>query len=344
MTIFKLLVVAVVATFVMAGGSAKAQGMIGSACTGGPPETNKLVVMNDWLPVTQQAPLWEAKHKGFYKDAGLEVELIAPSNPADPIKLVAMKRVNFSITYVPEIMISQEMTIPVQSVAVMLQKISSGLLFLPETNIKTAADLKGMTLGVGAKRDAQAYLSSVLEAGGLKRSDVKVVDPGFAQVPALLAGRLHAAHALTFSEQLTVTNRLKKEGRPPAKILLYSDYGVPGFYYTLLAANRDWLKVNSQTTCRFLEATLKGLKSVLANPEPTIDFVTKARPGALTMDENWGKWNAHKDLFYGKKGQLLTQDLETWTEAQAWALKRKLIAQPVGPATDYFTNAYLPKQ
>ena len=163
-----------------------------------------------------------------------------------------------------------------------------------ESPAATAADLKGMTLGVGAKRDAQAYLSSVLEAGGLKRSDVKVVDPGFAQVPALLAGRLHAAHTLTFSDQLTVTNRLKKEGRPPAKILLYSDYGVPGFYYTLLAANRDWLKVNSQTTCRFLEATLKGLKSVLANPEPTIDFVTKARPGALTMDENWGKWNAHK--------------------------------------------------
>jgi putative hydroxymethylpyrimidine transport system substrate-binding protein len=41
--------------------------------------------MNDWLPVTQQAPLWESKHKGFYKDEGLEVELIAPANPADPI-------------------------------------------------------------------------------------------------------------------------------------------------------------------------------------------------------------------------------------------------------------------
>ena len=343
MNLFKLLVTAVVASL-LAFGSTKAQEKMGSACTGGPPETNKLVVMNDWLPVTQQAPLWEAKHKGFYKDVGIEVELIAPANPADPIKLVAMKRVNFSITYVPEIMIAQEMTIPVQSVAILLQKISSGLLFLPETDIKTAADLKGKTLGVGPKRDAQAYLASVLEAGGLKRSDVKVVDPGFAQVPALLAGRLHAAHALTFSEQLTVTGRLKKEGRPPAKILLYSDYGVPGFYYTLLAANRDWLKKNSQTTCRFLEATLKGLKSVLGNPEPTIDFVTKARPGALTMDENWGKWNAHKDLYYGKGGKHLTQDLDTWKAAQAWAIKRRLVNEPVGPATDYFTNAYLPKQ
>ena len=344
MHMFKFGAIAVaVAALALGAGSAQADA-IGSACTGGPPESTKVIVMNDWLPVTQQAPLWEAKHKGFYKDEGLEVELIAPSNPADPIKLVAMKRVNFSITYVPEIMIAQELTIPVVSVATLLQKISSGLLFLPENDIKTAADLKGKVLGVGPKRDAQAYLSSVLESGGLTRKDVKVVDPGFAQVPALLAGKIDAAHALTFSEQLTVTGRLKKEGRPPAKILLYSDYGVPPFYYTVLAANRDWLKDNPQTACRFLKATMKGMKSVLANPEPVITFVTKARPGALTMDENWAKWNGHKDLYPGKGGRLLQQDLGTWDSAQAWALKRKLVNAPVGPASEYFTNAYLPKQ
>ena len=317
---------------------------VGSACTGGPAESTKVVVMNDWLPVTQQAPLWEAKHKGFYKDEGLEVELIAPANPADPIKLVAMKRVNFSITYVPEIMISQELTIPVVSVAIMLQELSSGLLFMPDQDIKTAADLRGKILGVGTKRDAQAYLSSVLEAGGLKRKDVKVVDPGFAGLALLMARKIDASHALTFSEQLTLSARLKKEGKPAAKILLYKDYGVPPFYYTLLAANRDWLQDNSQTACRFLKATLKGMKSVLARPDETIDFITKARPGALTTDENWAKWNGHKDLYPGKGGKYLLQDMDTWQAAQDWALKRKLVNAPVGPASDYFTNAYLPKQ
>jgi len=343
MKMHKLHAVAAVAALALWAGPVAAD-TVGSACTGGPPESTKLVVMNDWLPVTQQAPLWEAKHKGFYKDEGLEVELIAPANPADPIKLVAMKRVNFSITYVPEIMISQELTIPVVSVAIMLQPISSGLLFMPRDDIKTAADLKGKILGVGTKRDAQAYLASVLEAGGLTRKDVKVVDPGWAGLALLMAGKIDVTHALTFSEQLTLTTRLKKEGKPAAKILLYKDYGVPPFAYTLLAANRDWLQANPQTTCRFLKATLKGMKSVLAKPDETIDFITKARPGALTMDENRAKWNAHKDMYAGKDGKFLVQHLDTWELAQSWGLKRKLVNAPVGPASEYFTNAYLPKQ
>ena len=37
-----------------------------------------------------------------------------------------------------------------------------------------------MTLGVGPKIDAQAYLRSLLEHGGLTLDDVKVIDPGFA--------------------------------------------------------------------------------------------------------------------------------------------------------------------
>ena len=50
---------------------------------------DKLTVILDWFVNPDHAPLYVALEKGFFKDRGLEVELIAPSNPSDPAQLVA---------------------------------------------------------------------------------------------------------------------------------------------------------------------------------------------------------------------------------------------------------------
>ena len=82
---------------VAAGLSLVATGAPAQSCPG-KPETNKVILMADWLPVTvSQGPFWEAKLNGYYADEGLDVDIIAPANPADPIKLVARERVNFSL-------------------------------------------------------------------------------------------------------------------------------------------------------------------------------------------------------------------------------------------------------
>jgi len=315
-----------------------------TVCTGGPPETKSVTLLADWLPWTVQAPFYEAKQKGFYKEEGLEVDIKSPPNPADPIKLVATGRVQFSLTYVPEIMLARDVGIPVVSIGVVLQRIGSGLIVMPEKKVKSVADLKGMTLGVGPKADAQAYLRTMLAAAGLKREDVKIVDPGFAHIPMLKAGTIDAAHGMSFSELLVINGRQLKENKPPAIFLPYSDYGVPNFYYMLIASNEVWLKENPQTACRFIKATIKGLRSALSSPESINRFLTDVRPGVYTYEENMEKWGVMKPLWEGKnKDNFFTQDLDMWTAAQKWAIQSKLINEPVEPPQKYFDPRYLPK-
>lgn len=312
-----------------------------SVCNSGPPETRSITLMADWLPWASQAAFYEAKQKGFYAEQMLDVDIKSPPNPADPIKLVATKRVQFSLTYVPEVMLARENGIPIVSVAAVIQRIASGLLAMPGSGIKTAADLKGKTLGVGPKADAQAFLRTLMATAGLKREDVKIVDPGFAHVPMLMAGTVDAAHGIAFGELLVLNSRLRKEGKPPGTFLPYTDYGVPAFYYMVLAANEDWIKSNPQTTCRFIKATIKGLQSALASPERITRFLTDARPGVYTYEEMVEKWNAMKPYWHGKGGKFFTQDRETWAAAQKWGLQSKLINEPVDSPDQYFTNAYL---
>jgi putative hydroxymethylpyrimidine transport system substrate-binding protein len=48
----------------------------------------KLTVILDWFPNPDHAPLIIAKQHGFFKEQGLDVDLIGPSDPSDPPKLV----------------------------------------------------------------------------------------------------------------------------------------------------------------------------------------------------------------------------------------------------------------
>jgi putative hydroxymethylpyrimidine transport system substrate-binding protein len=316
---------------------------LAQTCPEGPAETKAVTVMADWLPWTGQAPFWEAKEKGFFKDEGLEVDIKAPPNPADTIKLVATKRVQYSITYVPDVMLARETGIPVSSIAVVLARINSGLIVLPEKKVTSASQLKGMTIGVGAKADAQAFFRTLLATAGLKREDVQVVDPGFAHVQMLMAGKLDAIHGLGHVELLAINSRLRAAGRPAATFLRYTDYGVPMMYNLIVASNEEWAKANPRTTCRFLRASMKGWHSAMANPNYVNKFITDARPGVYTYEENVEKWNVMKPLWESAGGKLFAQDAQTWATAQKWALSSKLITEPVQPAESYFTNDYMPK-
>ena len=95
----------------------------------GPAEVANVSFMADWLPWASIGPMVAAQIGGYYAEEGLELEIMSPANPADPIKLVARERVNFSLTYVPEVLMSRETGIPVISVATTLRTLSSGLFF-----------------------------------------------------------------------------------------------------------------------------------------------------------------------------------------------------------------------
>src|SRR5437867_2667977 len=66
--------------------------------------TEKLTVILDWFPNPDHAPLIIAKQQGFFKEQGLEVELIGPSDPTDPPKWVAAGKADIGITYEPQFM------------------------------------------------------------------------------------------------------------------------------------------------------------------------------------------------------------------------------------------------
>ena len=327
-----------VAVIALTAGAAFAQ----DACQK-PAEAKKIIVMADWIPWSNQGPMFTAQQKGLYKEEGIEVEVISPANPADPIKLVARERVNMSMTYVPEVMLSRETGIPVTSVAVALRVLSSGLTTHGEENIKTPADLKGKIIGIGPKQDAQAYLDTLLKSAGLTKKDVQMVDPGFGHSQYLMTRKVAAAHTLAYAENMIIEEMSAKEGKPKPNFLRYSDFGVPKFYYQLYVANENWSKKNAATICRFLRATGKGADDYFGKQgwQETNKWV-HSKNSVFSLEQHNKMAQAISTHWKDEAGKYWVQKEEVWKQAQDWALQQKFISIPEG-TKKYFTNAYVPK-
>src|SRR3546814_5825193 len=50
---------------------------------------DKLTLILDWFVNPDHGPIIVAQEQGYFAEAGLEVEVIAPADPSDPPKLVA---------------------------------------------------------------------------------------------------------------------------------------------------------------------------------------------------------------------------------------------------------------
>jgi putative hydroxymethylpyrimidine transport system substrate-binding protein len=308
---------------------------------GKPAETDKITVVADWLPWASQGPFYAASMKGFYKDEGLTVDVVSPATSTDPIKLVARERAEFSMTYVPDIMAARDTGIPVTSVAAMLRPLAYGMIVAPELKITSPAGFKGKTVGVSAIPATRAYFDSMLASVNLTEKDMDVVDPGYSNVTLLESGKLSAISGLSYSELMSANEQRAKDGKPNFLYWPFTDYGVPNFYFMVLAGNDSWLKEHPAATCRFLRATQKGYREFAANPDVYNKFFAE-KNDVFNLQDHANMTKLTMQDWLSPDGKLFTQDESVWSKAQDWALKMKLISIESKP-NEYFTNDYLPE-
>ena len=314
------------------------QGALAAACDKAA-EVSSITIMGDWLPWASQGPVMAAQKKGHYKAEGLDVKLISPPNPADPIKLVARQRVEFSMTYPPDIIQARETGIPVQSVAAILRTFPWGLIVEP--NIKSPADLKGKTIGASSTQTGRFFLETMIKFAGLDPTkDVNIVAQGFGGVPLFESGKIQGTTGLAYGELVTVQNARKKAGKSPPGWLSFSDYGVPPFYFMIIAGNEDWMRSNPGATCRFLRATAKGWDEYKADQD-TYNQMFAEQNEVFPLAEHAGFTTRTLSEWKDPDGTMFKQNAANWAYTQAWMLDVGLIS--VGAAPDsFFTNAYLP--
>src|SRR5918992_1941584 len=126
---------------------------------------DKLTLQLKWVTQAQFAGYYVAKDKGFYKEAGLDVEVLPGGPDINPSQVIAGGGADVVVDWMPSALATREKGVPLVNVAQPFKKSGMMLTCRAETGIKTPQDLKGRTLGVWFSGNEYPFLAWMAKLG-----------------------------------------------------------------------------------------------------------------------------------------------------------------------------------
>jgi putative hydroxymethylpyrimidine transport system substrate-binding protein len=235
-------------------------------------EAQPLSLTLDFYPNADHAGIYMAQKLGYFEEAGLDVSIDAPSDPAAPIKLVAAGRSDLAISYEPEVALARDKGLDVIAIGALVNRPLTSLIWLRKSGIKGVGDLRGKTVATAGIPYQDAFLKTILARVKLSPADVKAVNVGFGLLPALTGGSAEAMLG-GYSNVEGVDLRLRGEG---PVITPVDRLGVPTYDELVLVANRERLEAEPEKFRLFIAALERGTNAAVEQPNAATKAVLEA--------------------------------------------------------------------
>ena len=222
---------------------------------------DKMTLILDWFVNPDHGPIIIAEEKGFFADQGLEVEVIAPADPADPPKLVAAGKADMAVSYQPQLHLQVHEGLPLVRVGTLVATPLNCLLVLADGPVKSIADLKGGKIGFSVAGVEEALLKTVLARHGLEMGDVELINVNWSLSPALMAGKVDAVIGAFRNFEL---NQMEIE-KVPGRCFYIEEEGIPAYDELIYVANTE--SMNRDMIRRFLAATELATQYIVNHPD-----------------------------------------------------------------------------
>ncbi|WP_439957622.1 ABC transporter substrate-binding protein [Paracoccus albicereus] len=220
-----------------------------------------MTVVLDWFVNPDHGPIIIAQEVGYFAEAGLEVEVIAPADPADPPKMAATGRADIAISYQPQLHLQVAEGLPLIRVGTLVATPLNCLLVLDEGPIDEIADLRNRRIGFSVSGFEEALLSAMLDQADLSTEDVEMVSVNWSLSPSLMSGQVDAVIGAFRNFEL---NQMEIEG-VAGRCFYPEEEGVPTYDELIYVANPDTM--DGDAIRRFLSATERATQFIVNHPQ-----------------------------------------------------------------------------
>lgn len=220
-----------------------------------------------------------AEKLGYYKNAGIELELEQGRGSVPTTQVVALGRADAGYVDAATAINLASQGAPVKIIAVIRQVNSFGLVVLADSKIKTPKDLEGKKVAICPGCAERPLFDAMLSAQNVDKSKIEIVNAENSAFIGLLAERKVDAFA---DVPEIYIYRLRERGIA-TEGLYFRDYGVPLFSLSLIA-NENKLKERPDVYRRFIDASLQGLAATIKNPDDAIDTLRERHPDVGAKD------------------------------------------------------------
>jgi putative hydroxymethylpyrimidine transport system substrate-binding protein len=285
----------------------------------------------DFYPNPDHAGIYMAQKLGYFEEAGLDVSIHTPSDPAAPIKEVAAGRTDLAISYEPEVLLARDQGLDVVAVGAIVDRPLTSMIWLKKSKIGGIAGLRGKTIATAGIPYQDAYLKTILSRAGLTPSDVNTVNVGYGLLPAIVGGRAQAMLG-GFVNVEGVDLRLR--GKEPV-VTPVDRLGVPTYDELVLVARRERLEEDPESIRLFLAALARGTAAARQSPHATTEALLEANSD---LDPKLTEAEVKATLpLLSTRGRM---DPAAWGRFIAWMRENELISKPIAPA-EALTDEYL---
>ena len=304
-------------------------------------DKNKITIVLDWTPNTNHTGIYVAKEKGYFEEAGLDVEVVQPPEGGAEA-LVASGKAQFGVscqdTLAPAFV--GDSTLPVTAIGAILQHNTSGIISRAGEGMDTPKGLEGKKYATWDAPVEKATIRDVMKDDGGDFDKVELI-------PSTVTDEVSALKSKSVD---AIWIYYGWAGVACEVAGLDTDYfefadidPVFDFYTPVIISNNSWLEENPETAKAFMEALSKGYTYSVENPKEAADILLDAAP----------ELKANSELVYKSQEYLAKEyiadasrwgefDEQRWAAFYKWLNENDLLEDKIEP-THGFTNEYLPK-
>lgn len=311
-------------------------------------ELTPVTLQLQWFVQAQFGGYYAAKDLGYYEEQCLDVTILEGGVDIVPQTVLAQGGADYAISWVPKALASREQGAGIVDVAQVFRTSGTLQVSWADSNITTAADLKGKKVGNWGFGNEYELFAGMTKAGLDPANDVELVQQQF-DMQALLNREIDAAQAMTYNEYAQVLETVNPdtgELYQPAdfNVINWNDEGTAMYQDAIWASEERLADAAYQdTTQRFVTASLKGWIQCRDNAQECADIIT-ANGSKLGASHQLWMMNEVNKLIWPSAMGIGVIEPELWAQTVSVSLNTKnlegatiITAEP--PATAY-TNQY----
>ena len=300
-------------------------------------ELTPVKFMLDWVPNTNHTGIFVARDKGYFREAGLDVQIIQPGE-VYPEAAVASGAADFGISFQESVTLARAEQAPVVSIAAVLQHNTSGFASLAILNVASPADFEGLRYGAWGSPSETPTLKALMECSGADFSKLKIVTTGFSESIALISEKQVDLVWIYYGWEGI---QAKQKGIDLTMVMM-KDYlnCVPDFYTPVVITSESNVADKQELTRALLKALSRGYTFAAQNPDEAADILLNAVPeldSALVKESQ--RWLS--PYYMAEAPRWGEQKGSVWQDYADWMVKQGIVTTPIA-VKDAFTNQFLP--
>ena len=297
------------------------------------PVLKKLSFLPQWTPQAQFAGYYMAQHKGFYRNHGIELDIIEGGPRKSTVDFLRNRQVDVASAWLSSALQLADQGVEIVNIGQVIQRSALVLVAKKTSGIKTPQQMSGKKIAVWPA-DFQIQPNAFFSKFKLNNRVITTENP----VSLFLRDAVQVSSVMWYNEYHTLIN----SGLDPEEMQLFFFDDVDlNFPEDGLYMRKETFEKDPEAACAFVAASLEGWQYAFTHQEETLDYLLKvmeeAHVSSNRVHQRWMLERMRDLIFAATDAGLMVLQIQDYRRVSEILLSSGLI-RTVPPYESFFKN------